>query len=136
MHIVGAVLLCIALGYFRIWLVQHIFFKEKKKFSLALLATSVFLVASLYCFELVMQRIFPDLEVSLPWFGYFLLYCALIFLFLLFLNKNYQSKHLWFLFCVRLIMFAIVGVLGFKVGMGSIVIYYLISAYAEEFLKI
>ncbi|MDR2541008.1 MAG: hypothetical protein LBD11_04435 [Candidatus Peribacteria bacterium] len=136
MHIVGAVLLCIALGYFRIWLVQHVFFKERKKFSLSLLGTSVFLVASLYCFEVIMQYVFPNLEVSLPRFGYFLLYCGLIFLFLLFLNKNYQSKQLWFLFFTRLLMFAIVGFLGFKVGVGSVVIYYLISAYAEEFLKI
>jgi hypothetical protein len=33
-------------------------------------------------------------------------------------------------------MFAVVGFLGFMAGIQTVVIYYVISAYAEEFLKI
>ena len=136
MQIAGAILVCIGLGYFWIWLIQQLFVKERKKFSFALLGTSVFLVASLWGFGYVMQNIAPSLEVSLPWFGYFLVYCGLIFLFLVLITANYKSKHLWFLFLVWLVMFAVVGFLGFMFGVSLVVVYYLVSAYAEEFLKI
>ena len=136
MQIAGAILVCIGLGYFWIWLIQHLFLKERKKFSFSLLGASAFLVTSLYGFDYVMQGVAPVLEISLPWFGYFLLYCSLVFLFLLLVTANYRSKQLWFLFLVWVLLFAVVGFLGFKFGISLVVVYYLVSAYAEEFLKI
>lgn len=137
MSIVVAVLLCILLGYFWIWLVQYLFVKEKKLFSWKLFGTSVFLVLALYCFSYVMQQFFPSIEgFSLSRFGYFLLYVALIFVFLIFFTFNYKTKQLWFLFVVWLLLFAVVGFFGFKIGLESVVLFYLVSAYAEEFLKI
>jgi hypothetical protein len=56
------------LGYFWIWLVQHVFFKNRKKFSLALFGTAGFLVISLYVFSLLLQKFVPALEISLSWF--------------------------------------------------------------------
>jgi hypothetical protein len=117
-------------------MVQHLFLKDRKKFSLSLLGTSAFLVASLYGFSRLMNHfIAPNLEISLPWFGYFFVYCGLIFLFLILFHHNYQKKQLWFLFLVWFAMFAVVGVLGFKFGLQAVMLY-LMSAYAEEFLKI
>jgi hypothetical protein len=55
MHIVAAMLLCVLLGYFWIWLVQHLLIKEKKLFSRKLFGTSVFLVGALYAFSAIMQ---------------------------------------------------------------------------------
>ena len=91
MQIVAAILLCMVLGYFWIWLVQHLFLKKRKTFSFSLLATSIFLVGSLYVFSYIVGYFLPNFDqaiFSLPWFGYFLLYCALIFLFLIFVNAN------------------------------------------------
>lgn len=137
MQIVAAIVVCILLGYFWIWLVQHLFLKEQKIFSRKMLATSIFLVVALYCFSYMMQYFFPQIAtLSLPWFGYFLLYVALIFLFLILFAFNYKTKQVWFLFVVWLLLFAVVGFFGFKIGLQSVVLFYLVSAYAEEFLKI
>ncbi|MDR0370054.1 MAG: hypothetical protein LBH96_06245 [Candidatus Peribacteria bacterium] len=137
MQIVTAIALSIVLGYFRIWLVQHLFLREQKRFSWILLGIGIFLVASLYCFSFLMQQFFPQMVgFSLPWFGYFLLYVGLIFLFLILVAFNYKTKQLWFLFAVWFILFAVVGFFGFKIGLQSVVLFYLVSAYAEEFLKI
>jgi RsiW-degrading membrane proteinase PrsW (M82 family) len=78
---------------------------------------------------------FPLTPPSLPWFGYFLLYCGLLFLFLILFQYAYQKKQIWFLFGSRLAMFAVVGILGFQVGLQAIMLW-VMSAYAEEFLKI
>jgi RsiW-degrading membrane proteinase PrsW (M82 family) len=126
------------LGYFRIWLVQHLFRQDKKRFSLSLLGTSAFLVAALYGFSRLMQHfIAPEFvgTISLSWFGSFLVYCGLIFLFLILFHQNYQKQQLWFLFLIWLVMFAVVGILGFGFGLQAVMLW-VMSAYAEEFLKI
>ncbi|MDR3169586.1 MAG: hypothetical protein LBU27_07780 [Candidatus Peribacteria bacterium] len=73
--------------------------------------------------------------LPLPRFGYFLLYCGLLFLFLILFHNQRKSPQIWFLFLVWLVLFAVVGFLGFQVGL-SVVMIVIMSAYAEEFLKI
>ncbi|MDR0608071.1 MAG: hypothetical protein LBG52_07195 [Candidatus Peribacteria bacterium] len=68
-------------------------------------------------------------------FGYFLLYCGLLFLFLILFHRQRKSPQIWFLFLVWLILFAVVGFFGLQVGFSAVMIV-LMSAYAEEFLKI
>ncbi|MDR0650074.1 MAG: PrsW family intramembrane metalloprotease [Candidatus Peribacteria bacterium] len=103
---------------------------------------SAFLVIALYGFSWVMQYFqhnelipYALTPITLPWFRYFLLYCGLIFLFLILFHRNYKKKQLWFLFFVWLIMFAGVGILGFTFGLQAVMLL-IMSAYAEEFLKI
>jgi RsiW-degrading membrane proteinase PrsW (M82 family) len=103
---------------------------------------SAFLVVALYGFSWVMQYVqhhelvpYSLTPITLPWFGYFLLYCGLIFLFLMLFHRTYKQKQLWFLFLVRFVMFAGVGILGFRFGLQAVMLL-VMSAYAEEFLKI
>ena len=111
------------------------FFKERKKFSISLLGTAGFLVLSLYVFSWILQKFAPALEISLSWFWYFLLYCGLIFLFLILFHKQRKNVQIWFLFLVWFVMFAVVGFLGFQVGLQAVMLL-VVGAYAEEFLKI
>ena len=111
------------------------FFKDKKKLSFSLLGTAGFLVLSLYGFSFLLQKFVPSLEISLSWFWYFLLYCGLLFLFLILLHKQRRNVQIWFLFLVWFVMFAVVGFLGFQVGLQAVMLL-VMSAYAEEFLKI
>ena len=143
MKIVGAVAICILLWYFWIWLIQHIFSKQQRKISRKLFGTSFFLVWSLLAFNFIIRAIFPGLEaiqqdgtLSLSRWGYFLLYCGLIFLFLILLNWNWKKKQIRFLFLIWMILFAVVGFFGIKTWISATVIYYLVLAYSEEFLKI
>lgn len=142
MKIVWAIIACILLWYFRIWLIQHIFAKQQRKISRKLFWTSLFIVWSLLAFNYIIKAIFPGIQAVQEWtmslsrWVYFLLYCGLIFLFLILLNWNWKKKQIWFLFAIWMILFAVVGFFGLKVWISATVIYYFILAYSEELLKI
>lgn len=142
MKIVWAIIACILLWYFRIWLIQHIFAKHQKKISWKLFWISLFIVWSLLAFNYIIKAIFPGIQAVQEWtmslsrWVYFLLYCGLIFLFLILLNWNWKKKQIWFLFAIWMILFAVVGFFGLKVWISATVIYYFILAYSEELLKI
>ena len=142
MKIAWAVIVCILLWYFWIWLIQHIFAKQQRNISRKLFWTSFLLVWSLLAFNFIIRAIFPGLEamqnwtMSLSWWWYFLLYCGLIFLFLILINWNWKKKQIRFLFLIRMILFAVVGFFGLKTWISATLIYYLVLAYSEEFLKI
>ena len=142
MKIAWAVVMCILLWYFWIWLIQHIFAKQERKISWKLFWTSFLLVWSLLAFNSIIKAIFPEIEAIQDWtfslsrWWYFLLYCGLIFLFLILLNWNWKKKQIRFLFLIRMILFAVVGFFGLKTWISATVIYYLVLAYSEEFLKI
>lgn len=142
MKIALSVIVCILLWYFWIWLIQHIFAKAQRKISRKLFWTSFLLVGSLLAFNFIIDAIFPNLqaiqdqELSSSRWSLFLLYCGLIFIFLILLSWNWRKKQIWFLFLVWMILFAVVGFFGLKVGISATVLYYFVLAYSEEFLKI
>lgn len=142
MKIAWAVIACILLWYFWIWLIQYIFSKQQKRFSLNLFLTSFFIVWSLLAFNFIIGEISPNLTALHDWVlslsrrGYFLLYCGLIFLFLILINWNWKKKQIRFLFLIWILLFAVVGLFGIKTWISATVLYYFILAYSEEFLKI
>jgi hypothetical protein len=142
MKIVWAVIVCVLLWYFWIWLVQHIFAKQQRKISRKLFWTSFVLVWSLFAFNFIIRSIFPWIEaiqngvMSLSRWGLFFLYCGLIFLFLILLSWNRKRKQIRFLFLIWMLLFAIVWFFGLKIWISATVLYYLLLAYSEEFLKI
>ena len=142
MKIAWAVFVCILLWYFWIWLIQHIFAKQQRKISRKLFLTSFLLVWSLFAFNFIIEAIFPDLKaihnesLSFGWWILFLIYCGLIFIFLIFLKWNWRKKQIRFLFLVRIILFAIVWIFGLTVWISATILYYLVLAYSEELLKI
>ena len=114
MKIAWAVVVCILLWYFWIWLIQHIFAKQQRRISRKLFWTSFLLVWSLLAFNFIIKAISPEIEAIQNWtfslsrWWYFLLYCGLIFLFLILLNWNWKKKQIRFLFLIRMILFAVV----------------------------
>ena len=142
MKIAWAIIVCILLWYFWIWLIQHIFAKSQRKISWKLFWTSFLLVWSLLAFNFIIEAIFPDLKaiydekLSFGWRVLFLLYCGLIFIFLILLKWNWRKKQIRFLFLIWMILFAVVWIFGLKVWISATILYYLILAYSEELLKI
>ena len=142
MKIAWAIVVCILLWYFWIWLIQHIFAKSQRKISRKLFWTSFLLVWSLLAFNFIIRAISPGLEAIQNWamslnrWNYFLIYCGLIFLFLILLNWNWKKKQIRFLFIIRMILFAVVGFFWIRVWISATILYYLVLAYSEEFLKI
>lgn len=142
MKIFWAIASCILLWYFWIWLIQHIFAKQERKISWKLFFTSFLLVWSLLIFSFLIDSLFPwlnsmkDWMLSINWRWLFLLYCGLIFIFLILLWRNQKKKQIRFLFLVWIILFGVVWLFGIKIWISASMIYYLLLAYAEEFLKI
>lgn len=142
MKIAWAVIVCILLWYFWIRLIQHIFAKAQRKISRKLFWTSFLLVWSLLAFNFIIEAIFPNIkaiqdnELSANRRSLFLLYCGLIFIFLILLSWNRKKKQIWFLFLIRIILFAVVGFFWLKVWISATILYYFVLAYSEEFLKI
>ena len=142
MKIAGAIIVCILLWYFWIWLIQHIFAKSQRKISRKLFWTSFLLVWSLLAFNFIIKSIFPNTiaiqndKLSFSRRSLFLLYCGLIFIFLILLSNNRKKKQIRFLFLIRMILFAVVGLFGLTVWISATVLYYFVLAYSEEFLKI
>lgn len=134
--------MCILLWYFWIWLIQHIFARQQRKISRNLLWTSFILVWSLFIFNFIIKSIFPWIEaiqngvMSFNRWVLFLLYCGLIFIFLILLNWNRKRKQIRFLFLIWMLLFVIVWFFGLKIWISATVLYYLLLAYSEEFLKI
>lgn len=142
MKVTWAIIVCILLWYFWIWLIQHIFSKQERKISRKLFWTSFLLVWSLLAFNYIIKIIAPEIEaiqywdMSLDRWSYFLIYCGLIFLFIILLKWNWRKKQIRFLFLIRMILFAVVGFFGLKTWISATILYYLVLAYSEEFLKI
>lgn len=142
MKIFWAIITCILLWYFRIRLIQHIFAKQQRKISWWLFWTSFLLVWSLLAFNFIINAIFPNLsaiqnwEISSSRWRLFLLYCWLIFLFLILLSNNWKKKQIRFLFRTWMILFAVVWLFWIMVGISATVLYYFVLAYSEELLKI
>ena len=142
MKVTWAIIVCILLWYFWIWLIQHIFSKQERKISRKLFWTSFLLVWSLLAFNYIIKIIAPEIEaiqywdMSLDRWIYFLIYCGLIFLFIILLKWNWRKKQIRFLFLIRMILFAVVGFFGLKTWISATILYYLVLAYSEEFLKI
>ena len=142
MKILWAIIACILLWYFWIWLIQNIFSKQQRKISRKLFWTSFILVWSLLAFNYIVQYTFPNIQImdsentSIKRWLMFLVYCALIFIFLIGLNNNWNKKQIWFLFLTWVLLFAVVWFFGIKAWISASIIYYFILAYAEEFLKI
>ena len=142
MKIGWAVIICILLWYFWIWLIQHIFAKQQRKISRKLFWTSFLLVWSLLAFNFIIRRVFPGVEaiqdgvMSLSRWRLFLLYCWLIFLFLILIKWNWRKGQIRFLFIIWMILFAVVGFFGLKAWISATILYYFVLAYSEELLKI
>ena len=142
MKIAWAIIMCILLWYFWIWLIQHIFARQQRKISRKLFWTSFVLVWSLFVFNFIIKSIFPWIEaiqngtMSLSRWWSFLLYCGLIFLFLILLSWNRKRKQIRFLFLTWMLLFAMVWFFGLKVWISATMLYYFVLAYSEEFLKI
>ncbi len=125
----------ILLWYFWIRLVQHLFLQNKKQFSIKMWITSIILVGSLYGFDMLLTHLGITIESWISRIGSFILYVSLLFLFLMFWNQQQKNRKIRFLASIRIILLAIVGMLGIQYGIQWVALL-LIGAYIEEFLKI
>lgn len=127
--------------YVRIWVVNTIFSDKKIKIHLTLkiIIVSILLVASLFFYRYLLGSLgqlklyFMD-NPDRKSLGLFVSYCVAFVLFLTLFLKWRYTKVLQTIF-VGALFFIALSYGGYLLGIDILILYYLVSAYAEEYLK-
>ena len=150
MQIAFAIIASIIITYIWIRLLNTIFSerKMKKVISFKILGSGIFLVGMLYLYSVLSSR-FPQLSnffiasfapgayytasSSQPIF-FFVLYCAITIILLTLIFNNRYNKILQSII-VGIVCFLLIGYGSYTLGISTAILFYMLSAYAEEYLK-
>lgn len=144
MQIVLPILASLIIIYIRIWILNTIFSEKKIKraISLKILFAGIFLVGILFAYT-YLAKWFPSLSQfilsSIPPFLpqsaiFFIIYCTIFVVLLTLIFRNRYSKILQTIL-IGTIFFLAISYGGYLLGLSSLLIFFLVSAYAEEYLK-
>ena len=141
MQVILPIIASLVIIYIRIWILNTIFSEKKIKraISLKILLTGIFLVGILFAYTYFSKWI-PGFQSLNPQslnsqsILFFIIYCAIFTIILTMIFKNRYTKILQIIFIWALFFLAI-SYGGYLLGLSSLLVYYLVSAYAEEYLK-
>ena len=143
MQTILAIVASLIIIYIRIWILNTIFSEKriKRLVSLRILFTGIFLVAILFAYTYLATR-FPVLSTFSLQAGnitnqslfFFILYCTIFVILLTVIFKNRYNKILQTIL-IGAIFFLAIAYGGYLLGLSSLLIFFLVSAYAEEYLK-
>lgn len=128
--------------YVRIWIINNSFKNKKIKTttSVCIFALSLILVSFLYFYKEILglfwlEKLYFSNNITLSTICLFIFYC-LTFLILITLSlKNTKNKNNRNFIIVSIALFVWIGIGWIITWINTIVMYYLISCYAEEILK-
>ncbi len=144
MQIILPIVASLIIIYIWIWILNTIFSEKKIKraISFKVLLTWILLVWVLFLYTYLSSR-FPSLSPFLlstvPPFHpestiFFIIYCTIFVILLTLIFKNRYNKILQTIL-IGAIFFLAIAYGGYVLGLSSVLIFFLVSAYAEEYLK-
>lgn len=143
MQTILAIVASLIIMYIRIWILNTIFSEKKIKrvISFRILFTGIFLVWILFAYTYLAKR-FPSLStlhlqpstINGQSIFFFIIYCSIFTVLLTLIFKNRYNKILQNIL-VWGIFFLAISYGGYLLGLSSLLIFFLVSAYAEEYLK-
>lgn len=143
MQTILAILASLIIIYIRIWILNTIFSEQKIKrvISFKILFTGVFLVGILFAYTYLTKR-FPSLSTYylLPTTTssqstiFFVIYCTIFVILLTLIFRNRYNKILQTIL-IGTLFFLAIAYGSYILGLSSVLIFFLVSAYAEEYLK-
>ena len=144
MQIILPIIASLIIIYIRIWILNTIFSEKKIKraISFKILFTGIFLVGILFAYTYLatwFPSLAPFLLSSVPPFlpqsaVFFVIYCSIFVIILTLIFKNRYNKILQTIL-IGAIFFLAISYGGYLLGVSSLLIFFLVSAYAEEYLK-
>ncbi len=141
MNIVRPIITSILLVYVRIWIINTIFSQKKIKIwiTLKIFGLAAVIVGSLFAYtyllsfigqqELALTNIIDSKSLIL-----FVAYCTIFVLLVTVFFKN-RYKKITQILLIWSIFFIALAYGGFLIWINSLILYYLVSAYAEEYMK-
>lgn len=141
MNIIRPIITSILLLYVRIWIINTIFSQKKIKINLTLkiFGLAIIIVGSLFGYKYLLgffgqETLAITNTITTKSLLLFVIYCtAFVGIITIFFKNRYKSIAkivlIWSLF------FIAIAYWGFLIWINVLIIYYLISAYAEEYLK-
>jgi len=141
MQIVLPIIISIIIIYIRIWIINTIFSEKKIKINLAfkILLIWILLVWWLFIYKYFLTNLWiwnfniinnaQPLSVLI-----FLIYCFLIVILLALIFQNWHKKFMQTIL-IWLLLFGVIAYWWYFIGINFVILYYLISAYAEEYMK-
>lgn len=144
MQIAFAIIASLIITYIWIRLLNTIFSERKMKrvISFKILGSGIFLVGILYVYSSLASR-FPWLNPFLlsrfyashsPQIFFFVLYCSIGIILLTLIFRNRYNRILQSII-IGIICFLLIGYGSFALGISTAILFYILSAYAEEYLK-
>jgi hypothetical protein len=141
MNIVWSILSCIFILYVWIWIINTVFSDKKiqLRLSIKIAIIGVVLVGWLFAYKYILQSLgYPNLyfvdNLDAKTVMLFVGYCTAISLLISLFLKN-RSKKIFSLLIVSSLFFIAIARWGYLLGMNVLLIYYIVSAYSEEYLK-
>lgn len=141
MNIIRPIITSILLLYVRIWIINTIFSQKKIKINLTLkiFGLAIVIVGSLFGYKYLLGFFWQETlaitnTITTKSLLLFVVYCtAFVGIITIFFKNRYKSivkiVLIWSLF------FIAIAYWGFLIWINVLIIYYLVSAYAEEYLK-
>ena len=128
--------------YIRIWIINNSFKWQKNKLRTTILifAVSIFVVAFLYFYKDILEKfglwnLVLSKNVTTKAIFSFIFYCiSFIVVIALFFGNIKKKTNINFI-VIALLLFVWIGIGGILVWINTMIIYYLVSCYAEEILK-
>lgn len=143
MQIILPIIASVVIIYIWIWLVNTIFSEKRvqKVISLKILFTGIVLVGSLFAYTFLDQYI-PQLasfqlqlaSITPTSLLGFVIYSSIVALLITLLINHRKSKVLQIVL-IGALFFLAIAYGSFFLGINTVIVYYLVSAYAEEFMK-
>lgn len=141
MNIVRPIITSILLVYVRIRIINTIFSQKKIKIwiTLKVFGLAIVIVGSLFAYTYVLwfigqQKLTLTNIINTKSLLLFVAYCTIFVILVTVFFKN-RYKRITQILLIWSIFFVALAYGGFVVGINSLLLYYLVSAYAEEYMK-
>lgn len=128
--------------YVRIWIINNSFKKQKKetKINISILILSIISVSFLYFYKEILglfdiQNMYFSDNITVSTILLFVFYCLSFLILISLCLKNLKNKKNLNFIIVAVLLFVWIGIGGVVTWINTMIMYYLVSCYAEEILK-
>jgi len=142
MSILGAIFVTIIIIYIRMWFIDSVFVDKKIKLSLSIrfFFVGILLVGRLFAYSYVLQYLwlseyYFQNNIGIKSILIFIFYNIIFLLFISLIYGNINKRQIFRFIILWILLFGWIGIWWYNLWLAVILLYYFMSAYAEEIMK-